>query len=335
MLPKNNKTIMSGKVHRSSLAPHPLKNFSWFLRAFVPSWFILLSFVSARAAETPLIEHVRALAAAEMQGRLAGTEGERLAADYLVEQLERLGAQPLPGASTFEHPFVLTGSLSGMGINVIGYLPPTTARDDVTTPTMLLVGAHYDHLGDGRTVRSLARLGEIGHLHPGADDNASGVAVVLGVGERLALRPRARGVILAFWSAEEDGLQGTRAFGTGPSMALDRISCAINLDQVGRMRDDRLYYQILGPSRTWDVCLNRAREPLSLELVSRDDFAWRSDAETLGQAGIPTLALYTGNHDDTHRPTDTVEKVNAAGLETVAALVDRLLEKCNTDNAAP
>ncbi|MBI4476103.1 MAG: M20/M25/M40 family metallo-hydrolase, partial [Acidobacteria bacterium] len=131
--------------------------------------------------------------------------------------------------------------------NVVAYLPPAQNGDSITRPYVVL-GAHYDHLGRGAHGSSLARREETGSVHRGADDNASGVAAVLAAGARLATLKRDRGIVLAFWSGEELGLLGSANFTRGPPVPIDQIAAYVNLDMVGRMRDNKLAVQAAGTS---------------------------------------------------------------------------------------
>ena len=135
------------------------------------------------------------------------------------------------------------------GHNVVALLPATETTD-VEKPYVLL-GAHYDHLGRGRGGNSLAREGEMGEIHNGADDNASGVAAVLSAGARLARVDRQRDVILAFWTGEELGLLGSADFVKTAPIAMEEIAAYLNFDMVGRLADNRLTVQAVGTSPVW------------------------------------------------------------------------------------
>ena len=129
--------------------------------------------------------------------------------------------------------------------NVVAYLPATSAVTGVDKPWVAL-GAHYDHLGRGAHGNSLAEKQEVGQIHHGADDNASGSATVLGVAETLSTQPRRRHVLLAFWSGEEVGLLGSAAFVNAPPVAVTDLAAYLNFDMVGRMVDNKLTVQATG-----------------------------------------------------------------------------------------
>src|SRR5438067_8683935 len=139
--------------------------------------------------------------------------------------------------------------------NVVGYLPATDRNAD---KPWVVVGAHYDHLGRGDRGSSLAPKEEIGRVHFGADDNASGAAAVLAAGEVLANESRRRNVLLAFWSGEELGLVGSSAFIASPPVRIDQIAAYLNFDMVGRMQDNKLTVQAMGTSSAWAKVIERA-----------------------------------------------------------------------------
>src|SRR5690606_6560140 len=211
--------------------------------------------------------------------------------------------------------------------NVVGYLP-ATARIALPKP-MVAIGAHYDHLGRGSRGSSLARGDEADEAHLGADDNASGVAAVLEATRQLARGQRQRGVIVAFWSGEEMGLLGSSAFVASPPVPLADVAAYVNLDMVGRMRDNKLTVQAVGSSPAWRPLLEQVNVLAGFDLQLQDDPYLPTDSASFNQAGVPTLALFTGSHEDYHRPSDTADKINYEDLDRVAgfaaAVVRRLV----------
>src|SRR5262249_687853 len=125
------------------------------------------------------------------------------------------------------------------GHNVVAYLPATVPAAGVEKPWVAL-GAHYDHLGHGENGNSPPAKAEPGRIHFAGDDNASGSAAVLAVGETLSSRPRHRNIELAFWSGEELGLIGSTAYVNQPAIPLDQLAAYLNFDMVGRMQDNKL-----------------------------------------------------------------------------------------------
>ncbi|HIN10352.1 MAG TPA: M20/M25/M40 family metallo-hydrolase [Acidobacteria bacterium] len=182
----------------------------------------------------------------------------------------------------------------------------------------VMLGAHYDHLGRGENGDTLAKADEAGDIHNGADDNASGVAAVLAAGAELAAQDRARGVILSFWSGEEIGLLGSADFVDSAPVPMDQIAAYLNFDMVGRMRDNRLTVQALGSSSIWPDLVDEVNASFNFDLQPVNDPYLPTDSRSLNQAGVPTLALFTGSHADYHRPTDDADTVNYVDLERVA-----------------
>lgn len=225
-----------------------------------------------------------------------------------------------PHVAGFEMPIEVTLDAQVIreqrtGHNVVAYLPPTSGHS-VEKPYVML-GAHYDHLGRGDE-SSLAKAEEVGDVHNGADDNASGVAAVLAAGAELAAQDRARGVILSFWSGEEIGLLGSADFVDSAPVPMDQIAAYLNFDMVGRMRDNRLTVQALGSSSIWPDLVDEVNASFNFDLQPVNDPYLPTDSRSLNQAGVPTLALFTGSHADYHRPTDDADTVNYVDLERVA-----------------
>lgn len=200
--------------------------------------------------------------------------------------------------------------------NVVAILPGT---DPSLTKENIVIGAHYDHLGLGH-YGARDRASE-GSTHPGADDNASGTAVLLDLARRLSHQPAKSGRAIVFvgFSGEELGLYGSRHF-VGHAPFLSSTKAMINLDMVGRLRDNRLtVFGVRSGSSFANVISEVARE-LALEVVQSDNVG-RSDHISFYNKKIPVLHFFTGNHADYHRPTDTWDKLNIEGMRKVSDLV--------------
>jgi membrane-associated protease RseP (regulator of RpoE activity) len=203
--------------------------------------------------------------------------------------------------------------------NIVGYLPATMAAGTLDKP-WVVVGAHYDHLGRGGRGNSLASKEEAMEIHHGADDNASGVAAVLAIADVLAKQPRRRNVVLALWSAEEIGLVGSNAFVSMPPIPLTQTAAYLNFDMVGRMKDNRLIVQATGTSPAWGRVLERANIAAGFDLVVQPDPYQPTDVATFNQAGIASLAFFTGSHPDYHKPSDTADKIDYEDLDRIAQM---------------
>ena len=210
----------------------------------------------------------------------------------------------------------------------------------------LVVGAHVDHLGRGETSGSLARGEQKGEIHPGADDNASGVAAVLEVAQKLAADRAAgelagaRDVVFAAWSGEELGLLGASHFAEVTAEAAgvedlgEVVAAYINLDMVGRL-DDRLIVSGLGSSEVWAREVERRNAVVGLPIRTSNDTYMPTDATAFYTAGVPILALFTGAHDDYHRPSDTADKLDYDGLEDIARFTALVARSRAAAEAAP
>ena len=227
-----------------------------------------------------------------------------------------------PHIAGFEIPVTLSVHASVIrekrtGHNVVGYLPATTRTTGIQRPWIAL-GAHYDHLGHGESGNSLADKRDAGKIHFGADDNASGTAAVLAIGEMLAKEPRHRNIVLDLWSGEELGLLGSTAFVSAPPLPLDQFEAYLNFDMVGRMQDNKLTVQATGTSPAWGRILEQANVAAGFALLLQEDPYQPTDVTSFNSAGIPCLNFFTGTHMDYHRPSDTADKIDYDDLDRVA-----------------
>jgi len=217
--------------------------------------------------------------------------------------------------------------------NVIGYISPSPKSGG---DEYVLVGAHYDHLGHGGS-SSLDRPGEENKIHPGADDNASGVAWVMEQAASLA-REHAehpekfwRGVIFACWSGEEIGLIGSAAFCEHPPVPLSKVVAYMNADMIGRMRDNKLTVQGAGSSHAWRRLIEKRNVPAGFNLTLQDDPYLPTDVTSFYTKEVPALNFFTGGHEDYHRPTDTAEKLNYKDLARITKFTrDLVLDLAQT-----
>lgn len=210
-----------------------------------------------------------------------------------------------------------------IGHNVLGVMAAATedAKD------WIVLGAHFDHLGRGDRGNSLADKNEQGQVHLGADDNASGVAAVLDVARRLAGAKRPVNVALAFWSGEEIGLLGASKFLESGVLAPESIRAYINFDMVGRMEDDRLNLQSVGSSPDWGRLIEQTNVVTGLDLQLLNDPYLPTDSTAFYLAEVPAIHLFTGNHEDYHRPSDKPELLSYEGIERTAAFAALLTNK--------
>lgn len=202
------------------------------------------------------------------------------------------------------------------------------------TDKILVVGAHMDHLGLG-TSHSLAPGEEA--VHNGADDNASGVAVMLEVCESIAKTPEADrpyDVVCIAFGAEEMGLLGSKHYvQTLSADERGRIVAMINFDMVGRLGDDGLVVAGVGTSSVWPKLVEQTRG--TLDVRTTDDGYGPSDHGSFYEQKVPVLHFFTGPHEDYHKPSDDIEKVNFDGAATVGTMAYSLLRAMMADRLVP
>ena len=206
--------------------------------------------------------------------------------------------------------------------NVIGVLPGVDAR---LRDEAVVIGAHYDHLGHGGE-GSLAPE-SIGQAHPGADDNASGTTLVLALARAFAMSgARPRTLVFVTFAGEELGLLGSAHYVAHPPFPLARTVLMVNADMVGRLREHRLYVSGVDSGTGLRTVVNDAAQGLGLSLELRPSPFGPSDHTSFYTAGRPVLFLFTGPHDDYHRPSDTWDKIKGSGLATVATRAARVVD---------
>jgi len=200
--------------------------------------------------------------------------------------------------------------------NILGYLPGKTDE-------YVILGAHYDHLGYGNA-SSLAPS-QIGKMHPGADDNASGTAGVLELARLLApgKGKLERGVMFQAYAGEEIGLLGSADWVKEPTRPLDKAVAMINMDMIGRPKNGKIYVGGIGTGSTFRPLVEKAAKDQGLTAVlSKGGYA-ASDHTSFLPKSIPVLFVFSGLHSDYHKPSDTWEKIDG---ETAAKVVDMVEE---------
>ncbi len=273
-------------------------------------------------SEERMMADVRTLADPALAGRGLGTAELDRAAEHIAERFRDLGLEPAgdrPGSylqswSADVGPPLGTVTMS----NVVGVLRGT--REDWTRQSVV-VGAHYDHLGRGWPD---VRRGEEGRIHPGADDNASGVAVMLELARVLRERePPERSVIFVAFTGEEAGKLGAKRYlrdsGAHPPQ---EIMGMINLDTVGRLGPRELLVIGAASAREWVHIFRGAGFVTGVPVKSVQQALDSSDQSAFIAAGVPAVQLFSGPHGDYHRPGDTADKIDAAGLVKVATVLD-------------
>ena len=300
--------------------------------------------------QSRLHDDIAYLASAPLMGRLTGTPGNDSAAAFIARRYHDLA---LIGAfsgkscgrdrcenSLYQYFRLTPGSVSevdwpiddrtqNVGAIVLG-------TDSALRGAFVVIGAHFDHLGrstvyarDGNSYR---------FVHPGADDNASGTAAVLELARRFAEHPTRRSILLANFSAEEMGLIGSQAFVENIPVPRDSIVTMVNLDMVGRLRDDMLIF-FSGEDHDRFPALVDSVEHLTPVLQFRHQWLSGrrevSDQATFAFLHIPVLGLFTDYHPDYHRPSDIVERINFPGLEKIVDFTERFVRAVADGRALP
>jgi hypothetical protein len=205
--------------------------------------------------------------------------------------------------------------------NVVAVLEGEGPLKDET----IVIGAHYDHLGFGGD-GSLAPGSK--EVHNGADDNASGTAALLELARRFGARSQkpARRLVFVAFTGEERGLLGSARYVNEPLFPLESTVAMFNMDMVGRLEEDKLTVFGAGTSPRWKGLLDEAAKPSALTLIEKPEGFGPSDHSSFYGKQIPVLHLFTGTHNDYHRPGDDAEKINVEGMVRIAGFLERIVD---------
>ncbi|WP_111683242.1 M28 family peptidase [Winogradskyella tangerina] len=291
-----------------------------------------------KVSENKIKEDVAYLADDKLEGRQTGTDGEVKASNYISERFKEIGLEP-KGTDAFlqafsfkpktdphkEVEFTKNTDSTITGHNVIGFL-------DNGAETTIVIGAHYDHLGYGGE-GSLYR-GEEKAVHNGADDNASGVAVMLNLASRLKMKSDTTEVkdnnnymFLAF-SGEEMGLLGSNYFSKNPTIDSKSINYMINMDMVGRLKaDSTLAVYGTGTSPLFRQTIKSNNE--KFKLVENESGVGPSDHTSFYLIDVPVLHFFTGQHEDYHKPSDDADKLNYDGMNLISDYIFDIINDLN------
>jgi len=297
-------------------------------------FFLLLLFFGSLTANAqqadPMLQlqvDVVYLASDLLEGRETGKKGERMAAEYIAHRYEEIGLSPKAyGGKWYQdfevqykaHPHAKETE-TRTARNVIGYL-------DNDAEYTVVIGAHYDHLGHG--IMGSRYTGDTA-VHNGADDNASGVALMLQLAEQLkAGRAADNNYLFIAFSGEEMGLFGSKYFVNNPTINLGKVNYMLNMDMVGRLNEEKvLSVNAAGTSPAWKAVLGDLSIG-GIEAVTSESGIGPSDHTSFYLKDIPVLHFFTGQHEDYHKPEDDAELVNYQGLllttEYILALIEEL-----------
>jgi len=268
----------------------------------------------SRISDADLKRHVSTLASDAFEGRQAGTRGGKAAAAYLRSELRKLReSRPLPQEQMQEFGREYQ--------NLLVRLPGSDAR---LSKEVIVVGAHYDHVGYGNASNS---HGPFGQIHNGADDNASGTSAVLELIEAFSSleSPPPRTILFAFWDGEEAGLLGSKHWVAHPTLPLQDIRFVLNLDMLGRLRDGRVVTGGWRSAPGLRLFLASHNVSNDLKLAYQPRVIADSDHYPFYAVGIPAIHLDTDKHEDYHRPSDDPEKLNWEGLRRMTEFAYRII----------
>ncbi len=264
-----------------------------------------------------MLADVRFLADDAQEGRGVGTAGLERSAERIAQAFAAAGLRPGGRDGSWFDAWTEEGGPDGAAVtlrNVVGVLP---GSEPAWKDQSVVLGAHYDHLGRGWPD---VRAGNAGEIHNGADDNASGVAVLLETARVLGpeLKPR-RSIVFVAFTGEEWGLKGSRHYVAGGAPLPARSARAmICLDTVGRLRGQKLTVLGAGTAPEWRHIAMGVGFTTGVESVCVADDPGGSDQVAFHEIGVPAVQLFTGPHADYHRPTDDVAEIDGDGLVKVA-----------------
>jgi len=273
----------------------------------------------------------------DLAGRGLGSAGLQTAQNYIAERFRLLGLKPAyPDKSSSGKHADYFQEFTAHGYpataNVIGILPGT----ENASSQAIVIGAHIDHLGTDPQLTG-------DQIFNGAEDNASGVAALLEIARlltnwRVDLKntpnslkdnPTAdplalRTIIFAVFSAEEVGLLGSQHYVRNPVTPASATLAMINLDSVGRLRDDQLYVFGTGSAQEMPSILDGLSQAYNFNLITQSSGIGASDQNSFLTTEIPAIHFFTGPHEDYHKVSDEIDKVNFAGLERVTNYASEL-----------
>ncbi len=299
----------------------------------ITSVFFTSNFFSQNFKTADIKKHIDYLASDKLKGRGTSTEGEKLAAAYIAEQYKKMGLTAFNNSyikpfqykhnpnAKHSHDTSTVGIEEKTAHNVVGFL-------NNKAPYTIVIGAHYDHLGEGHDKNSLD-ANPIGKIHNGADDNASGTAGVIELAKYFASNKKTEPYNFLFicFSGEELGLLGSKKYVEKSDIELSKMNYMVNMDMIGRLNDstNKLMIYGVGTSPVWVPLLDSIQS--NLKLVKDSSGIGPSDQTSFYLKDIPVLHYFSGQHSDYHKPSDDEEKINYKGeviiLDFIAAAIEK------------
>ncbi len=270
------------------------------------------------------------LASDALEGRATGSHGGQLAAEYIARRMKAMKLTPMGDAGTYFQDYVVPqndphnphSASTVHGSNVIGFLDHHADRT-------IVIGAHYDHLGYGGF--GSLYTGTEPAIHNGADDNASGVAGLLYLADICKKRDMHDNFLFISFSGEELGLLGSNYFVKHPTIDLSKVNFMLNMDMIGRLKPEKtLAINGTGTSPTFDSVLATIHVD-SIQVVKSESGVGPSDHTSFYYENVPVLHFFTGQHEDYHKPSDDVDKINFPGMDLVMQYITTLLDDIDKD----
>ncbi|MBG6236258.1 Zn-dependent M28 family amino/carboxypeptidase [Pedobacter sp. CAN_A7] len=282
----------------------------------------------AQEIETKNLEkHVYFLASDKMKGRGTGSKQNLKAAKYIERKFKSYQLKPLGDEKGYFQEFdakvrrVKVPDSIRASRNVIGFLDNNVSKT-------IVIGAHYDHIGEGKQGSSLAD-NSFGMIHNGADDNASGVAGLLELARVYSqneVKEPFNFLFIAF-GAEELGLVGSRYFVQHPTYDLKNIHWMLNMDMIGRLNKESGVSIIgYGSSPAFETIFKDINAEQFVKFYTGYEGRGGSDQTSFYEKDIPVLFFHTGGHPDYHRPTDDADKVDYISLQGILKLEKAIID---------
>ena len=301
----------------------------------LPFYLFTFSLLNAQKQDD-MRQTVEYLASQELGGRYPGTAGDTLASEFIAGKLRSLKLKPVVKGKkkkAFYHDFTYGKEKQITTHNIIAVVP---GKDKHLRNEYIVVGSHYDHLGMGGQGSGSRRPDTLG-VHPGADDNASGDAVVLELAKHFKKARSPRSIIFMFFGAEEQGLVGSKKFLEWMKQEdnqrknlpnnIKGIVAMVNLDMVGRMRDHALSVSGTGTSSGFKAMAEQVAEQKNLHVTCVPDGYGPSDQASFVAADIPVLFLTTGGHMEYHTPADVPSTLNYDGMQETLEFTQELVTR--------
>ena len=301
---------------------------------FLAKFILFISIVSCNnniSYENRIFDDINYLADNKLEGRQTGSEGEQIAADYIADRFKILKIGP-KGTNSYFQDFSFNKSTNPheqvtfedtdnenqiFSKNVIGFI-------DNGAKNTVVIGAHYDHLGYGG--QGSLYVGK--EIHNGADDNASGTALMLDLANQLKFDNFNNNYLFIGFSGEEMGLLGSNYFVKNPTIDLSSINYMINLDMVGRLKEDKsLAIYGVGTSPIFKQTINSNND--SFNIIENESGVGPSDHTSFYINDIPVLHFFTGQHADYHKPSDDPDKINYQGVKEISDYIFSLISDLN------